>query len=60
MAKRYSIPRLVPNGIRADVLTHAPSRKRTGCKSDKERLESEPWSRLITSQNVTAPKPFEP
>lgn len=43
MVKRYRIPRLVPNGTHADVLTHAPSRKRTGRKSDKERLESEPW-----------------
>ena len=41
MARRYKIPRLVPNGTRSDVLTHAPSRKHTGRKSDKERLEGE-------------------
>lgn len=43
MAKRYRIPRLVPNGTRADIHTHAPKRKRTNRRSDKERLENEPW-----------------
>lgn len=43
MAKRLRIPRLVPDGARAKVITHVQPRPRQSRRSDKDRLANEPW-----------------
>lgn len=43
MAKRLRIPKLVPRGSHAQVVTHTQPRPRTSRRSDKERLTNEPW-----------------
>ncbi len=43
MAKRLHIPRLVPDGTRAKVITHVQPRPRQRRRSNNERLTGEPW-----------------
>ena len=43
MAKRLRIPKLVPHGAHAKVITHVQPRPRTNRRSDAERLKNEPW-----------------
>ena len=43
MTKRLRIPKLVPHGAHARVVTHVQPRPRQQRRSDKERLDNEPW-----------------
>lgn len=43
MTKRLRIPKLVPQGAHAKVVTHVQPRPRSNRRSDRERLDAEPW-----------------